>query len=78
MLPIQHLFVFKVLGLFFDKNGIDGNDKLFYNTRNVANQYYTLPQVNKSVFKHYTTAVVELTITSRQKKFHTLNHFHLP
>lgn len=52
VLPIQHLFVFKVLWLFFLNFNNRGNDNLFYNTRNIRSKSYRLPKLNKALIKH--------------------------
>lgn len=50
--PIQHLFVFKVLRLFFLNVNNRGNDNLFNNTRNVRSKSYRLPKRNEALIKH--------------------------
>lgn len=52
MLSIQHLFVFKVVWLFFVKSVIRGNDNFFHNTMNVPSKYYSIHKVNKSLLNH--------------------------
>lgn len=52
VLPIQHLFVFEVLRLFFLNINNRGDDNLFYNARNVRSKSYRLPKLNKALIKH--------------------------
>lgn len=49
--PIQHLFVFKVLRMFYIRSGNLGNEILFYQTRSNTNYVFRLPKVNKSLFR---------------------------
>ncbi|KAG8319844.1 hypothetical protein J6590_108404 [Homalodisca vitripennis] len=55
ILPIQHLFIFKVLRLFFVRSGNLGTNNLYYATRFAHNRNYRLPKVNKTIFKHSIT-----------------------
>ena len=50
--PIQHLFVYKVLSLFFIRSGNVGNDNKHYITRYVRSNNFRLPKVNKTIFRH--------------------------
>jgi hypothetical protein len=52
ILPIQHLYIYKVLRLFYARSGNSGTSNLLYNTR-ISNQgVFRLPKVNKSLFRH--------------------------
>uniref|UniRef100_A0A1B6LGF7 Reverse transcriptase domain-containing protein n=1 Tax=Graphocephala atropunctata TaxID=36148 RepID=A0A1B6LGF7_9HEMI len=51
ILPFQHLFIFKVLRLFFIRSG-NVRTNLNYNTRFNTNQQFRLPKVNRSIFRH--------------------------
>lgn len=68
VLPIQHLFVFKVLRLFFLNINNRGDDNLCNNARNVRSKSYRLPKLNKA-----------LIITNSPKFLapNYLNQFHL-
>lgn len=51
VLPIQNLFIFKVLKLFYIVSGNTGTENLFYNTRSYAKNLFRTPKVNKNIFK---------------------------
>lgn len=51
VLPIQHLFVYTVLKIFYIKSGNRGNDNLYYDTRRVLHGFFRLPKVNKVIFR---------------------------
>lgn len=51
ILPVQHLFIFKVLRLFFIRSGNTGTNNLFYNTRSLSRNAFRLPKVNRSFFR---------------------------
>lgn len=52
ILPVQHLYVFKVLKIFYIRSGNIGTENLLYQTRRNVQRYFRLPKVNKSFFKH--------------------------
>lgn len=54
ILPIQHLYVFKVLRLFFLRSGNRENvmPSNVYNTRSFENKFIKLPKVNKVIFRN--------------------------
>jgi hypothetical protein len=52
ILPIQNLFVFKVLRLFYLKSGNTGTENLFYITRSLNRRFFRRPKVNKEVFRN--------------------------
>lgn len=51
ILPIQHLFVYKVLRIFYVRSGHQGNVEHVYGTRHVLQGKLRLPKVNKSIFR---------------------------
>lgn len=51
ILPVQHLYTFKVLKIFYIRSGNTGTQNLLYQTRRNSQKYFRLPKVNKSVFK---------------------------
>jgi hypothetical protein len=52
ILPIQNLFVFKVLRVFFLQSGNKGTENLYYATRRTEKISFKTPKVNKEIFKH--------------------------
>lgn len=51
VLPVQHLFVFKTLRLFYLRSGNRGSARLNYSTRSNEQRIFIKPKVNKSYFK---------------------------
>lgn len=51
ILPIKHLYVYKVLRIFFHKSGNLGTTNLFHYTRSNSNRLFKLPKIVKSMFK---------------------------
>jgi hypothetical protein len=51
LLPLQHLFVYKVLRVFYSRSGNMGTTNLSYDTRSIERRMFRVPKVNKSVFK---------------------------
>lgn len=50
-LPIQHLYVYKVLTLFYKRSGNEGTNFLVYGTRSVSERHFRIPKVNKEIFR---------------------------
>jgi hypothetical protein len=50
--PVQHLFIYKVLKIFYERSGNMGTENLFYTTRNVNLRKFRTPKVNKSHFRN--------------------------
>lgn len=51
ILPVQHLFVYKVLRLFYMRSGNRNNDNRYYMTRSAVQGVFRLPKVNKLFFR---------------------------
>lgn len=51
ILPLQHLYIFKVLKIFYIRSGNTGTNNLFYNTRCTSRNNFRLPKVKKSLFR---------------------------
>ena len=52
ILPVQHLFVFKVLRLFYIRSGELGFINLTYSARGLNQGIFRTPKVNRSMFRH--------------------------
>lgn len=50
-LPVQHLFIYKVLKLFRMKSGNKGTNNLYYQTIGNSQRIFRQPNVNQSIFK---------------------------
>lgn len=51
ILPIQHLFVYKVLRLFYIRSGNIGTFELVYSARRNFQNTFRIPKVNRSSFR---------------------------
>lgn len=51
ILPVQHLFTYKVLRLFYIRSGNQGTTNLYYRTRSLTNNKFRVPKVNKSIYR---------------------------
>ncbi len=51
ILPIQHLFIFKVLRVFYARSGNLGTTDLEYATRSIDRRMFRVPKLNKYIFK---------------------------
>lgn len=52
ILPIQHMYIFKVLRLFYLRSGNTGTTDLLHSTRSIDRRMFRINKVNKSIFKH--------------------------
>lgn len=52
VLPLQHLFIFKTLRLFYTRSGNRGSCRPSYHVRSNLQRNFIKPKVNKSIFKH--------------------------
>lgn len=52
VLPLQFLYVYKVLKLFYVRSGNTGTTDLVYSTRNTNRRIFRIPKVHRSLFKH--------------------------
>lgn len=52
ILPIQHLYVYKVLRLFYNISGNFETSNLVYSTRNAKKNLFRIPKVKKSIFRN--------------------------
>jgi hypothetical protein len=51
ILPIQHLFIYKVLRIFYVRSGNRQNFNRYYSTRNTVQGIFILPKVKKIIFR---------------------------
>lgn len=51
ILPVQHLYVFKVLRLFYLRSGNMGTTNLLHYTRSNTQRHFQTPKVNKSIYR---------------------------
>lgn len=78
ILPIQNLFIYKVLQIFFIRSGNRETNDFFYRTRSIENNYIKIPKVNKDVFrrsleylgpKYFNQLPVEIKKNRNRNKF---------
>lgn len=78
IMPIQQLYVFKVLRLFFLRSGNTGTTDLLHETRSIKRRVFRVHKVNKSSFKHsfvYSGPTLFNKLPQNIKEINNIKHF---